>query len=126
MFTTLTSGNIELFNMKVKIANKLIFCSMQFCTTNHNELKKKWVDFVKINLHLNDNYIKWIWIEFKYIAWNPNWIELNYIESKFNSLKPISIQTILNSIKLWKFNYERAHVNLFFHMHVGGLMKGMK
>ncbi len=81
---------------KVKIANKLILDSMQFCTTNHNELKKKWVDFVEISLHLNDSYIKWICMNSN--TSNGIQIELNSIILNSNTSNGIQIE--LNSIIL--------------------------
>ncbi len=106
---------------KVKIANKLILDSMQFCTTNHNELKEKWVDFVEINLHLNDSYIKWICMMQVQFELNSNTSNGIQIWFKLNSLKPNWIQS----------NYENSimkrHMLIcFFHMHVGGLMKGVR
>ncbi len=90
---------------------------MQFCTTNHNELKKKWVDFVKINLHLNDSYIKWICmmqvelelnsntshgiqIELNWIMLNPNSILIQFVATNFNS-NQIEFNQIMK-IQLWK------------------------
>jgi hypothetical protein len=83
---------------KVKIANKLILDSVQFCTTNHNELKKIWVDFVENSLHLNDSYIKWICMMEIQFELNSN--TSNGIQIELNSiiLNPNLIQIEFNQI----------------------------
>lgn len=53
------------------------------------------------------------------IACNLKWIEFKYTEWTSNSIEE-------NGDAIWCKNYENAHVNLVFYIHVSGLVKGTK
>jgi hypothetical protein len=52
---------------------------------------KKWIDFVKIKFHSNENIkwhcmqikLNWNWIEIQIIQFKNNWIKFKYIELGF-------------------------------------------
>jgi hypothetical protein len=83
------------------------------------EMKKKWVDFVEIKFHLNENYVEWICImqvELNVTQLNLNWIEipkLKWLEQNtisfscgFNKINvPIEILIELDLIELIKLNH---------------------
>jgi hypothetical protein len=83
------------------------------------EMKKKWVDFVEIKFHLNENYVEWIcimqvelnvtqlnlnWIEISKLKWlEPNTISFSFGFNKINF--PIEILIELDLIELIKLNH---------------------
>jgi hypothetical protein len=67
--------------------------------------------FNMVNVSIELNLVKLDELQF-----NTNWLNWNQFELNSNWFQFNSFHNFvdLNSTKLWKFNYEKAHVNLFF------------